>query len=47
VDLQLNEQARRATKLHNEKVLYSSPAILWIKMSISRWRNAWLYCVSV
>lgn len=28
VDLQLNEQARRATKLHNEKVLYSSPAIL-------------------
>ena len=28
VDLQLNKQARRATKLHNEKVLYSSPAIL-------------------
>jgi hypothetical protein len=31
MDLQLNEEARWATKLHNEKVLFSSPAILWIK----------------
>jgi hypothetical protein len=28
MDLQLNEEARWATKLHNEKVLFSSPAIL-------------------